>query len=83
LAYDLKKKANILNFNALCGLPNFESKKIRHLISLADVRTRHSVDPIGDMRPLCPNCGAVIHKREPAFTVDEVNNILINAKKGT
>ena len=56
---------------------------VHHLISLADVRTRHSMDPIKDMRPICPNCHAVIHKREPAFTVDEVKHMLVNAKKGT
>ena len=36
--------------------------------------TKHNVDPAEDLRPVCPNCHAVIHIRqgEPAFKTKEV-----------
>ncbi len=34
------------------------------------------VDPAHDLVPLCPNCHAVAHRREPPFTVQEIRSML-------
>lgn len=36
------------------------------------------IDPIKDMRPVCPNCHAMIHRQNPAFTLEEIQQILQN-----
>jgi 5-methylcytosine-specific restriction protein A len=30
------------------------------------------VDPIADLRPVCPNCHAVIHLNKQPFTIEDV-----------
>lgn len=34
------------------------------------------VDPARDLIPLCPNCHAVAHRREPPFTIQEIRTML-------
>jgi hypothetical protein len=34
---------------------------VHHLAQLSNIREQRTVDPIRDLRPVCPNCHAVIH----------------------
>lgn len=45
---------------------------VHHLRQLAEVNAEYEVNPLQDLRPVCPTCHAVIHSREPPFTVQEV-----------
>jgi 5-methylcytosine-specific restriction protein A len=45
---------------------------VHHLIELSTIRGEYTVDPIKDLRPLCPNCHAMIHRKRPAFSIDEL-----------
>ena len=56
---------------------------VHHLIPIGDIGMNYVVDPVRDMRPVCPNCHSVIHKRNPPFKVDEVKNMLMNVQRGT
>lgn len=38
---------------------------VHHLEPLASVGEEHRVDPVRDLRPVCPNCHAVIHYERP------------------
>ncbi len=49
---------------------------IHHLRSLSDIQEEYEVDPINDLRPVCPNCHAVIHLRKPAYSIEEVKALL-------
>lgn len=53
---------------------------IHHLRQLAEIGEEYEVDPINDLLPVCPNCHAMIHRRKPAFTIDEVKELLASAK---
>ena len=48
---------------------------VHHLRSLSEVGARYEVDP-EDLRPVCPNCHAVLHQRTPAFSIEEVRSLL-------
>ncbi len=50
---------------------------VHHLIPLAEIRQEYIVDPIKDLRPVCPNCHAMIHSQKPAFSIEEMKNLLI------
>jgi 5-methylcytosine-specific restriction protein A len=41
----------------------------------------YEVDPIRDLRPVCPNCHLIIHSKKVPFTVEEVKNMLRKACK--
>ncbi|MEX2218847.1 MAG: hypothetical protein WD749_08810 [Phycisphaerales bacterium] len=49
---------------------------VHHLEPLGSVGHSHLVDPTKDLIPVCPNCHAVIHRRTPPFTPDEVKAML-------
>lgn len=53
---------------------------VHHLRQLAEVNAEYRVDPVADLRPVCPTCHAVIHSRMPAFTIDEVRAMIGSAK---
>jgi 5-methylcytosine-specific restriction protein A len=48
---------------------------VHHLTPLSEMRRETVVDPIRDLRPLCPNCHAAAHLRSPAFTMEELRQM--------
>ena len=54
---------------------------VHHLTRLAARKRRHKVDPIRDLRPVCPNCHAVIHLRSPELSIQEVQALLQSGKR--
>lgn len=49
---------------------------VHHRTPIADVDEEYEVDPIEDLRPVCPNCHAVIHRRSPPLSIVEVRDML-------
>ena len=49
---------------------------VHHLKPLTEIGEQYEVDPISDMRPVCPNCHLIIHRRRPAYNIDEVKRFL-------
>ncbi len=49
---------------------------VHHLRDLAKIRRSYHVDPIKDLRPVCPNCHAMLHQTSPAMTVKELRKIV-------
>ncbi|MEO8953883.1 MAG: HNH endonuclease [Ktedonobacteraceae bacterium] len=45
---------------------------VHHLKPLCEIGETYNVDPIKDLRPVCPNCHVIIHKNSPAHSIDEV-----------
>lgn len=45
---------------------------VHHLKPIAYSSGRQRVDPIRDLRPVCPNCHAVLHLRNPPYSIEEV-----------
>lgn len=44
---------------------------VHHLESVATRGGEHVVDPVKDLRPVCPNCHAVLHLTKPALSIEE------------
>lgn len=49
---------------------------VHHVTPLAQVGGEYVVDPVADLRPVCPNCHAVIHLGGECRTVEEVRQFL-------
>lgn len=47
---------------------------VHHLTQLSDISQGYEVDPVSDLRPVCPNCHAMLHKRNPPYTIDELKS---------
>lgn len=70
------------DFGKAYGDVGLEFIHVHHLRQLSEVGGEYKIDPIGDLRPVCPNCHAVIHRRKPAYNLDEVKKFLRDSKKG-
>lgn len=51
---------------------------VHHLKPLYEIGETYSVDPIKDLRPVCPNCHVIIHQKNPACSIDEVMAMIKN-----
>lgn len=63
-----------------CGM-SFEEKygklgrdfiHVHHLRPLSEIKEQYRVDPINDLRPVCPNCHAMLHRHKPALSIEEL-----------
>ena len=55
---------------------------VHHLRDLATVGEEYEVDPIQDLRPVCPNCHAMLHKQTPAMTIAALRKIVATTRSG-
>ncbi len=49
---------------------------VHHLTQVATIGKKYSVDPIEDLRPVCPNCHAMLHKKNPPLTIEELKALI-------
>jgi 5-methylcytosine-specific restriction protein A len=50
--------------------------EVHHLTPLAEARENHEVDPIRELRPVCPNCHAMLHRNDPILTPEQLQNVI-------
>ncbi|WP_274307023.1 HNH endonuclease [Solibacillus daqui] len=48
---------------------------VHHEIEISSIGEEYEIDPINDLKPVCPNCHAMLHKRKPAYSIDELKGI--------
>jgi len=89
-AYERNPKARkicIEHYGTVCSVCEFSFQKkygsvgkgyihVHHLRLLSEIREDYVIDPIRDLRPICPNCHAIIHSRKPPYTIEEMTKIL-------
>lgn len=68
------------NFAAVYGPLAEGFIHVHHLKSLAEIGAEYVVDPVADLRPVCPNCHAVIHLGGITRSVDEVRLLLVQRR---
>tara|TARA_B110000008_G_C16969774_1_gene563443 strand:- start:386 stop:1201 length:816 start_codon:yes stop_codon:yes gene_type:complete len=49
---------------------------VHHLVPVSKMHSGYVVDPIKDLIPVCPNCHAMLHKRDPPYTPEELRDIM-------
>ena len=49
---------------------------VHHLMPLSEISGEYRVDPVRDLRPVCPNCHAMIHRRTPPYGIEELREIV-------
>jgi hypothetical protein len=54
---------------------------VHHLVPLSKIGANYRIDPVRDLRPVCPNCHAVLHRKDPPYSIEEVRNFL-RARRG-
>ncbi|QIK80569.1 HNH endonuclease [Lysobacter sp. HDW10] len=49
---------------------------VHHLKPLSEIGVEYEVDPINDLRPVCPNCHAMLHRKSPALSIEELTALV-------
>jgi 5-methylcytosine-specific restriction protein A len=89
-AYERSSKARnecIEKYGYKCSICSFDFQKtygeigknfihVHHLKELHKIQGDYEVNPIKDLRPVCPNCHAMLHKKKPAYSIDEIKNYI-------
>lgn len=60
------------NFGRIYGPKGNGFIHVHHLNPLGNKQEEHSVDPIKDLIPLCPNCHAMVHTRKNPYSVEDI-----------
>lgn len=95
-AYERNIKARkkcIEYYGAVCSVCGFDFSKyygkefeglihVHHLIPLSEIASEYIIDPIKDLRPVCPNCHLIIHsKPNGTYSIEEVRKMIKNRKE--
>jgi 5-methylcytosine-specific restriction protein A len=81
------RKACIEHYGAKCVVCDFEFGRVygdlgagfihvHHLDPVSQAREARPVDPVKDLRPVCPNCHAMLHRESPPIDVKELRRRL-------
>jgi 5-methylcytosine-specific restriction endonuclease McrA len=65
-----------VSFGAVYGAEAEGYIHVHHIRPLSEVGGEYVVDPVEDLRPVCPNCHAVLHLGGRCRTIDEVRQLL-------
>jgi len=65
------------NFEKVFGSLGKDFIHVHHIRPLGEVGKAYVVDPIVDLIPVCPNCHSMIHRRKPAYSIEEIKEIII------
>jgi hypothetical protein len=85
---DPKNRSSCIKiYGAKCRVCGFDfSKKygeigdgfihVHHLTPLSESGRKHKINPKDDLRPVCPNCHEMLHKKMPPFTIEELRELI-------
>jgi 5-methylcytosine-specific restriction protein A len=84
------REACIARWGTTCAACGFDFEKVygtigkgfihvHHLRDLASIGRRYEVDPEKDLRPLCANCHAMIHRERPAMPLEALKRRFASA----
>jgi 5-methylcytosine-specific restriction protein A len=74
--YGIKCKICGFDFERFYGKIGKNFIHVHHLIPISEIKNEYIINPINDLIPVCPNCHAMLHKKYPPLTPDELKNIL-------
>ncbi len=84
---NLKARNKSLEFHnntcTVCGYKAFDVYgrdifilEVHHTTPLSEIKRSYIVNPELDLKPLCPNCHRAIHAKNPAYTIEELKEII-------
>ncbi len=87
-AYERSSQARqecIEHYGVKCSICNFDFEAVygdlgkgfihvHHIKPLSEIDEKYKINPIEDLRPVCPNCHAMLHKRKPSYSIEEIKD---------
>lgn len=87
------RKSCVNHYGCFCSVCGFDFEQgygeigrgfihVHHVNELSLVEEEYEVDPVNDLRPVCPNCHAMLHhKTRPARSIDDLKKIIAENKR--
>jgi 5-methylcytosine-specific restriction protein A len=89
-AYERQRPARdacIRHYKAICAVCRFRFEDkygeigrdfihVHHVVKISSIGAEYFVDPIRDLRPVCPNCHAMLHTQDPPLTIEQLQSQL-------
>lgn len=86
------RKACIEYWKAKCIVCEFDFEKtygelgkgfihVHHLKQISEIGNEYQINPIEDLRPVCPNCHSMLHKFNPLLKIEELREIIQSNKQ--
>lgn len=54
---------------------------VHHLTQIKQSKGKYKIDPQKDLRPVCPNCHAMLHRETPPIEIDRLKGIIESTQK--
>ncbi|MEE7625206.1 HNH endonuclease [Methylobacter sp. Wu8] len=81
------KQLCVQHWKAICSVCGFDFVRtygelgngfihVHHLVPISKIGKSYQVDPINDLRPVCPNCHSMLHRVDPPLAIEELKNIV-------
>ena len=64
------------DFSAVYGALGNDYIHVHHVVPLSEIGKSYVIDPVADLRPVCPNCHAMLHRKTPALQIVELQRLL-------
>ncbi len=64
------------DFKTVYGIIGQKFIHVHHLIPVSKMGPNYVVNPVEDLIPVCPNCHAMLHRKDPPYTPEEMRDIL-------
>ena len=65
-----------VDFTELYGDRGREFIHVHHIHPLHEIGEEYKIDPIKDLRPVCPNCHSMIHRKDPLLSIEELSKLI-------
>jgi 5-methylcytosine-specific restriction enzyme A len=80
----------IAHYGPICCVCKFDFSKtygkigegfihVHHLKEVSSIGKEYKINPVEDLRPVCPNCHAMIHTSRPSLTIEALRKCLSTA----
>jgi 5-methylcytosine-specific restriction protein A len=90
----IARKFCIEHYGTVCSVCefNFETEygeigkgyiHVHHLMPISEIGKTYEIDPIKDLRPVCPNCHSMLHRNKDTLTIAELKTYYSEAKRQT
>ena len=81
------RKMCIAHWGSQCSVCGFDFSKtygsigsgfihVHHLVPVAEIRKSYQVNPVDDLRPVCPNCHAMLHTSNPPLSIEQLRETI-------
>jgi 5-methylcytosine-specific restriction protein A len=69
-----------LDFKKIYGEIGTDFIHVHHIKPISEIGIEYELDPVKDLRPVCPNCHAMIHRTKLPVSIEEMKKVILKNK---